>query len=223
MGKIQKLKEQRKLERALEEQNKKKSKKKKEIIFTLIIVILIIAAGIILYISKTEKEKNIIGAIIETDKGEIRLELYKDVAPKTVENFVKLAKEGFYDSTKFHRVIEDFVIQGGDALGTGGPGYTFEDEINPKSLGVSDNEIKTLENQGYIFNYNLKSISHEAGVISMANAGSNTNGSQFFITLKDLLELNGRHTAFGRVIEGMDIVRQIKQGDIMKKVEIINN
>ncbi|MFZ5559402.1 MAG: peptidylprolyl isomerase [Patescibacteria group bacterium] len=173
-----------------------------------------------------------VGAVIETEKGNIELELDKKAAPKTVENFVKLAKDGFYDGTKFHRVVEDFVIQGGDPLskdddpnndGTGGPGYSFDDEINPKSLGLSDDVINQLESLGYKFDYSLKSIPHKAGTISMANSGPNTNGSQFFIiTTKDQPDLDGRYTAFGRVVQGMEVVRQIKQSDIINKLTINN-
>lgn len=133
---------------------------------------------------------------METNRGGITLELYPEHAPKTVNNFVFLAGEGFYDGVTFHRVIRDFVIQGGDPSGTGagGPGYRFEDETagNP--------------------------LVHAAGVISMANAGPDTNGSQFFITHAPQPHLNGRHTVFGKVTSGMDIVLAIKQGDVMEKV-----
>lgn len=137
-------------------------------------------------------------ATIETDRGTIVLELYPEYAPKTVNNFVFLAREGFYDGLTFHRVIPDFMIQGGDPTGTGrgGPGYKFEDE-------VKDNPL-----------------THETGVISMANAGPNTNGSQFFITHLPQPHLNGRHTVFGRVIEGQDVVDAIQQGDTMTKVTV---
>lgn len=228
MGKAQKLKEQRKIERIIQEKEQKKKKKKREIIITIIVVVLLVAVGNVFYFFRLEKQENIIRATIETDKGDIKLELYKDAAPKTVDNFVKLAKEEFYDGTTFHRVVEDFVIQGGDPLskdddpsndGTGGPGYVFDDEINPKSLGLSDEMIKQLEAYGYTFDYSLKSISHEQGAISMANAGPNTNGSQFFIvTVKDQPDLDGRHTVFGKVIEGMEIVQEIEQNDIMKVI-----
>ena len=138
------------------------------------------------------------GAVIETDKGNIELEFYPQNAPKTVNNFVFLAREGFYDGISFHRVISNFMIQGGDPTGTGmeGPGYKFEDEIvgNP--------------------------LKHETGVISMANAGPNTNGSQFFITHAPQPHLNGNHTVFGKVIKGQDVVDSISQGDLMVKVEI---
>jgi peptidyl-prolyl cis-trans isomerase B (cyclophilin B) len=137
-------------------------------------------------------------ATIETNKGNIVLELYPTYAPKTVNNFVFLARQGFYDGIKFHRVISNFVIQGGDptGTGTGGPGYRFEDELRGNPL------------------------LHETGVISMANAGANTNGSQFFLTHSPQPHLNGRHTVFGKVIEGMDVVNAIRQGDVMQSVTI---
>ncbi|MFZ5948418.1 MAG: peptidylprolyl isomerase [Stygiobacter sp.] len=138
-------------------------------------------------------------ALIVTTKGTIELKLYPQFAPKTVNNFVFLANEGFYDGVTFHRVIEDFVIQGGDPTGTGrgGPGYRFEDE-------VKNNPLK-----------------HERGVISMANAGPNTNGSQFFITHSPQTHLNGKHTVFGKVINGLDVVDSIQQGDKMIEVKIV--
>ena len=126
-------------------------------------------------------------AMIETPKGQIVIELYADQAPKTVANFVKLAKEGFYNGIIVHRVIPGFMVQTGDPTGTGrgGPGYTFADEIVP-----------ALRHDG-------------PGVVSMANAGPNTNGSQFFITLAATPWLDGKHTVFGRVIEGQQVVDQI--------------
>lgn len=135
-------------------------------------------------------------AEMNTNRGTIKIELYPEHAPKTVNNFVFLSNEGFYDGVSFHRVIPNFVIQGGDPSGTGsgGPGYRFEDETagNP--------------------------LVHETGVISMANSGPDTNGSQFFITHSPQPHLNGRHTVFGRVVEGMDVVNAIRQGDVMEKV-----
>ena len=133
---------------------------------------------------------------IETNKGDMELELYPEYAPKTVNNFVFLAQESFYDGVVFHRVINDFMIQGGDPTGTGsgGPGYKFEDE-------VAENPLR-----------------HETGVISMANAGPNTNGSQFFITHSPQAHLDGMHTVFGKVVEGLEIVNAIQQGDRMVKV-----
>lgn len=137
-------------------------------------------------------------ATIETNRGNIVLELDPKHAPKTVNNFVFLARQGFYDGISFHRVIPNFVIQGGDPTGSGrgGPGYRFEDEVR-------NNPLK-----------------HEAKVISMANAGPNTNGSQFFITHTPQPHLNGRHTVFGKVVEGSDVVDAIHQGDQMVKVTI---
>lgn len=173
---------------------------------------------------------DIVKVTMVTARGNIELELYPEVAPKTVANFVKLAKSGFYDGTKFHRVIADFMIQGGDPLskdsnpandGTGGPGYTFEDEINPKSLGLPAEVTATYEEQGYVYNYSLQSLPVVAGVIAMANAGPNTNGSQFFIvSTKPQPHLYGKHTVFGKVIKGMDTVLKVKQGDVLKQVEI---
>ena len=169
-------------------------------------------------------------ATISTAKGNIVLELYPNVAPKTVSNFVNLAKDKFYDGTKFHRVISDFMIQGGDPLskdsdpsndGTGGPGYKFQDEINPKALGMTDAEINVLLAQGYTYDFTLPSMQVKVGTIAMANAGPNTNGSQFFIvTIEDQLHLNGKHTVFGKVTKGMDVVRKIQQGDLVQKISI---
>jgi peptidyl-prolyl cis-trans isomerase B (cyclophilin B) len=137
-------------------------------------------------------------ATIETERGNIELQLFPEHAPKTVNNFVFLVREGFYDGVKFHRVISNFMIQGGDPTGTGagGPGYKFGDE-------TSGNPLK-----------------HERGVISMANAGPGTNGSQFFITHSPQPHLNGKHTVFGKVLTGQDVVDAVKQGDSMKKVTI---
>jgi len=137
-------------------------------------------------------------AMINTSKGMIEMKLYPEHAPVTVNNFVFLAKEGFYDGVSFHRVIEDFVIQGGDPTGTGrgGPGYKFEDEFK-------NNPLK-----------------HERGVMSMANAGPGTNGSQFFITHSPQPHLNGKHTVFGKVMNGLDVVDSIEQGDQMIEVTI---
>ena len=137
-------------------------------------------------------------ATIETNRGNIVLELYPTYAPKTVNNFVFLARQGFYDGIAFHRVISNFVVQGGDPTGTGagGPGYKFEDEVRSNPL------------------------KHEAKVISMANAGPNTNGSQFFITHLPQPHLNGKHTVFGKVIEGEGVVDAIRQGDVMQRITI---
>lgn len=136
---------------------------------------------------------------IETNRGDMELELYAEHAPKTVNNFVFLAQKGFYDGIVFHRVISDFMVQGGDPTGTGrggGPGYQFEDE-------VAGNPLK-----------------HETAVISMANSGPNTNGSQFFITHSPQPHLDGMHTVFGKVVEGQEIVNAIQQGDRMVQVMV---
>ncbi|MDD4594790.1 MULTISPECIES: peptidylprolyl isomerase [Methanobrevibacter] len=137
-------------------------------------------------------------ATIETEKGNIILELFPNEAPGTVANFEKLANSEFYDGLTFHRVIPDFVIQGGDpnGNGTGGPGYTIkcETEGNPHKHGV--------------------------GALSMAHAGKDTGGSQFFITHSPQPHLDGVHTVFGKVIEGMDVVNAIEQGDVMNKVRV---
>lgn len=136
-------------------------------------------------------------ALIDTDRGPIKLELYPDKAPLTVANFVNLARRGFYDGLGFHRVIPDFMIQGGcpKGTGTGSPGYKFEDETG-------------------------NGVKHERGVISMANAGPNTNGSQFFITHIKTDWLDGKHTVFGKAVEGLDVVDAVKQGDRIKSVKI---
>jgi peptidyl-prolyl cis-trans isomerase B (cyclophilin B) len=137
-------------------------------------------------------------ARIETNRGAIRIELHADRAPRTTANFETLAAKGFYDGLRFHRVIANFMIQGGcpDGTGRGGPGYTFADEFHPE-----------LKHDG-------------PGVLSMANAGPNTNGSQFFITHVATPWLDGKHSVFGRVIEGQDVVNKIKQGDVMTKVTV---
>jgi peptidyl-prolyl cis-trans isomerase B (cyclophilin B) len=227
MGKIQKIREEKKIQEQFNQEFKKKKRKKTIII---VIIAIIVVAGAILGYYYLFAEKTMIKAVIETSKGNIELELNHNVAPDTVDNFVKLSKEGFYDGVKFHRVVEDFVIQAGDPLskdddpnndGIGGPGYTFKDEINPRSLGLSEEAITALQNYGYTYNFMLKSIPHTPGVISMANAGPNTNGSQFFIvTTKNQPHLDGMHTVFGRVTSGMDIVQNIKQGDIINRIII---
>ncbi len=138
------------------------------------------------------------GAIIKTNRGDIQLELFAAEAPKTVNNFVFLARDAFYDGLTFHRVISDFMAQGGDPTGTGrgGPGYQFEDETrgNPHK--------------------------HETGSLSMANAGPNTNGSQFFICHAPQPHLDGRHTVFGRVSQGQEVVNSLRNGDVMSEVII---
>jgi cyclophilin family peptidyl-prolyl cis-trans isomerase len=137
-------------------------------------------------------------ADIETNRGVIVLKLYASQAPRTVNNFVCLADDGYYDGVPFHRVIRDFMVQTGDPTGTGrgGPGYTFKDEFDPK-------------------------LKHDRpGILSMANAGPNTNGSQFFITHVPTPWLDGKHSIFGQVTQGQDVVNAIEQGDVMLSVRI---
>ena len=136
-------------------------------------------------------------AHFDTDRGAIRVELAAEQAPLTVANFVNLAQRGFYDGLTFHRVIPDFMIQGGcpRGTGTGGPGYKFEDETR-------------------------NGLKHERGVLSMANAGPNTNGSQFFITHVACPWLDGKHTVFGKVIEGQEVVDKVQQGDHIRSIRI---
>jgi len=175
--------------------------------FSFVIILVIAAVAVtIFFINKADKAQESMienkiqrnteyaGAILRTDKGDIELELFSALAPKTVANFVKLAEEGFYNGTKFHRVIAGFMIQGGDpqskddslkdVWGTGGPGYQFKDEIH-------------AENRNSI------------GTISMANAGPDTNGSQFFINVADNNFLDTKHTVFGKVVKGGDVVNKI--------------
>lgn len=137
-------------------------------------------------------------ATFDTDKGVIRIELFADKTPKTVGNFEQLCEQNYYDGLTFHRVIPDFMVQGGcpKGTGTGGPGYQFDDEFHPD-------------------------LKHDAaGILSMANAGPNTNGSQFFITHLATPHLDGRHSVFGRVIKGQEVVDAIQQGDQMKTVRV---
>ena len=224
MSKALRLKQQRKIEREEQEKIGKKKKKKQLISYLLALFISILVIAGIVFLVNYSKQEDIRRVVIETEKGDIKLELYSKVAPKTVENFIKLTEQGFYDGIVFHRVVPDFIIQSGDPNGdgTGGPGYTFEDEINPIALNLDIAKTKELEQLGYKYMADLKSISHEVGVISMANSGPNTNGSQFFIiTTQAQPDLDGKHTVFGRVYEGMDVVRSIEQGDVMKKAYVI--
>ncbi len=197
MGKIQKIKQQRKIEQQLLSEAKRQRKKR---IIWLSSLILIVLAVFLVVFKYTKLEKADLSskvnsvAVLETNQGIIKFEMFKNDAPKTVENFIKLANQGFYDGVKFHRVIKGFMIQTGDPNskdddwsddGLGGPGYTFEDEINQHKL--------------------------VRGSVAMANAGPNTNGSQFFIvTAQATPWLDGKHTVFGQVIEGMEVVDKIE-------------
>jgi len=141
-------------------------------------------------------------ALIKTNRGEMKVEFYEKDAPKTVANFVKLAKEGYYDGLTWHRVIPDFVIQGGcpKGTGTGGPGYAIDCELDG-------------ENQH-----------HDRGVLSMAHAGRNTGGSQFFVchSRSNTAHLDRNHTCFGKVVDGLEVIDAIKAGDSIDKIEIID-
>jgi len=142
-----------------------------------------------------------IRTLLKTSKGNITVTLFAAKTPVTVANFINLAQRGYYDGVSFHRVIADFMVQGGDPTGTGagGPGYTFEDEFD-------------------------KSLRHDKpGILSMANRGPRTNGSQFFITHVPTPWLDGKHTVFGEVTEGQDVVNAIRQGDTIKGIEILDS
>jgi peptidyl-prolyl cis-trans isomerase B (cyclophilin B) len=140
-------------------------------------------------------------AKMTTSKGEMTIEFFENDAPKTVENFVKLSKDGFYNGLTFHRVIPDFVVQGGcpDGTGAGGPGYSIDCELD------GENQV------------------HDKGVLSMAHAGRNTGGSQFFIchNRKNTQHLDRNHTVFGKVVDGLDVIDTIKMGDKIENIEII--
>jgi peptidyl-prolyl cis-trans isomerase B (cyclophilin B) len=141
-------------------------------------------------------------AIIKTNKGEMKVEFYENDAPNTVANFVKLAKDGFYDGLTWHRVLPDFVIQGGcpKGNGTGGPGYAIDCELD------GDNQY------------------HDRGVLSMAHAGRNTGGSQFFVchSRNNTAHLDGNHTCFGKVTDGVEVIDKIRVGDTIEKIEVID-
>jgi len=168
----------------------------KKLLIGLAVVIAI--AVVVVVITKMPEETKTY-ATIETEKGNLVLELFASDVPMTVNNFVTLAREGFYDGLTFHRVVPGFVVQGGDPNGdgTGGPGYQFDDEFTEHT--------------------------HVAGALSMANSGPNTNGSQFFITYTPQHHLDGHHSVFGQLIEGMDVLERIEQGDVMIRVTIEEN
>ena len=164
------------------------------------ILVAALALAITALPAQSEESMKDIRIIVKTDKGDIEGVLYPSKAPVTVANFLNLAKRGYYDGLKFHRVIPDFMIQGGDPTGTGsgGPGYRFEDECSPE-------------------------LKHDKpGIFSMANAGPGTNGSQFFVTHVPTPWLDGKHTVFGSVTKGQDIVNAVAQGDKIKSIEILD-
>ena len=149
--------------------------------------------------SETQISEKLPKIQIQTERGNITIEMFEDEAPNTVANMISLIEKGYYDGLNFHRVIPDFMIQGGcpHGTGTGGPGYDFDDECAPVRRHDS------------------------AGVLSMANAGPGTNGSQFFITHGPTPHLDGKHTVFGKVTEGQEVVDEIKQGDVMQTVVVL--
>ena len=149
--------------------------------------------------SETQISEKLPQIQIQTERGNITIEMFEDEAPNTVANMISLIQKGYYNGLNFHRVIPDFMIQGGcpHGTGTGGPGYDFDDECAPDRRHDS------------------------AGVLSMANAGPGTNGSQFFITHGPTPHLDGKHTVFGKVTEGQEVVDEIKQGDVMQTVVVL--
>ncbi len=167
-------------------------------VFAAMITVLLLGQTFSYALEVKSEESDDLFAVIKTSKGDIRLGLYKFKAPLTVANFVNLSKRGYYNDVTFHRVIQRFMIQGGDPTGSGagGPGYRFADEFDPK----------------------LKH--NRPGILSMANAGPGTNGSQFFITHVPTPHLDNRHSVFGYVVEGMDVVNMIRKGDIIKSITI---
>ncbi|MDC1436388.1 peptidylprolyl isomerase [Gammaproteobacteria bacterium] len=172
-----------------------------KLVKTLAIVIFsgILAFNLQLQAQAQEKDPAELYAVIETDRGTLEFLLYKSVAPITVANFVNLATRGYYDGLSFHRVIDDFMAQGGDPFGdgSGGPGYNFEDEIRMRH--------------------------NQDGILSMANSGPNTNGSQFFITHVATPHLNGLHTVFGKIHSGRELIRSLRVGDTINSITIEGN
>lgn len=224
MGRAQKLKKQRKKEKA--DTEKRISEQRKITLTTIVTIVMVIIGGFWLnnWYQNSKNLETTRQVVMHTNFGDVKLALYTDKAPKTVENFIGLAQSDYYNDTLFHRVIPDFMIQGGDPLskdddptndGTGGEdiwGGKFEDEINPWSLGLDEETISALQSSGYVFRSDIESMKMKPGVIAMANSGPNTNGSQFFIvTNEDQPHLDGRHTVFGEVIEGMDVVLAMSQ------------
>lgn len=160
-------------------------------------------------------------ALLTVPQGRIVIELFPDAAPKTVTNFVTLANRGYYNKLLFHRIVKDFVIQGGDPNGNGSGGEsiygdTFADEINPQSLDLPEDKIALYQElYGYSYRSDLSSIKITKGVVAMANRGANTNGSQFFIVTGDIDgQLDGKHTAFGKVVEGQEVVDRLNQVEV---------
>ena len=166
---------------------------KKKLLIGLGVVIAVIIIVVVVLTTMPEKQYT---ATIETEKGNLVLELFASDVPMTVNNFVFLSREGFYDGLTFHRVVSDFMVQGGCPIGngTGGPGYRFDDEITEHT--------------------------HVAGALSMANSGPDSNGSQFFITYTPQHHLNGHHSVFGQLVEGTDVLERTEQGDVIIRITI---
>jgi peptidyl-prolyl cis-trans isomerase B (cyclophilin B) len=166
---------------------------RKKLLIGLGVAIAVVIVVVVILTTMPEKQYT---ATIETEKGNLVLELFASDVPNTVNNFMSLAREGFYDGLTFHRVVPGFVVQGGCPIGdgTGGPGYQFDDEITEHT--------------------------HVAGALSMANSGPNTNGSQFFITYTPQHHLDGHHSVFGQLVDGTDVLEGIEQGDVMVRITI---
>ena len=233
MGRKKLLKLQRKEEKKQEVINKKEGNKKTiiRIVFLVLLIFAVYQLNIAMnknnkinnssqneFAQEEEKKENKI-VMIETDKGAIKLELYINDAPKTVENFVKLANENFYNGIRFHRVMQEFMIQGGDPISKGifGADFVYDPEENPDNLPIAG-----TGGPGYSFEDEINFHKVEVGSLAMANSGPNTNGSQFFIVTESAQpHLDGKHTVFGKVLEGMEVVRSIEQGDVMDRVYIV--
>lgn len=178
--------------------------------------------------AKIIEDKKDYRALIKTNLGEIEVDLLENNAPVTVNNFVFLSQDGFYDDVEFHRIVKDFIIQGGSRLtldenpnndGLGGPGYRFDDEINWDSLSLSKDQRSSLQSQGFKSSTKVKSVSMDKYVLAMANAGPNTNGSQFFFVTgnkndENIKALNGKHTVFGKVTKGKDVIDKINNAEL---------
>ena len=178
----------------------KKPMKRSHFLFTVIGAVALAATSINPQAAETTKTVNDIRIILHTNKGDIESTIFASKVPITAANFLNLAKKGYYDGITFHRVIPDFMVQGGDptGTGTGGPGYKFADEID-------------------------RSLKHsKPGIFSMANAGPNTNGSQFFITHVPTPHLDGKHAVFGEVTKGQDVVNKIEKGDKITSIEVVD-
>ncbi len=183
-------------------------KKNKFLLMVVLIIVVLIATLLFLNAKKY--------VVMNTTVGSIKIELYPQYAPQTVDNFIFLVESGYFNNKIFHRVIEDFMIQAGGITKDGisdDVGYFIPDEINPISLGLSKDEILALEARGYRFTVDLQSIPLERGVLGMANRGPATSNCQFFIVTaqEGTPWLNGRHTAFGKVIKGMEVVDEISR------------